>query len=159
MDGSLEGRDRRDDAPRRGRLPGLTVSQVSRKRGAGAKPILEINPAHPMVERLKGETPRFEDWSALLYEQALLAEGGQLEDPAGFVKRLNDLMLTLAGKSGAIEFRVEAFNVFNRPNFSIPNRVVFAGDHEGEAPLSTAGIITSTANDARQMQLGVKIKF
>jgi carboxypeptidase family protein/TonB-dependent receptor-like protein len=65
----------------------------------------------------------------------------------------------VAGKSGAIEFRVEAFNVFNRANFSIPNRVVFAGDHEGEAPLSTAGQITSTANAARQMQLGVKIKF
>ena len=65
----------------------------------------------------------------------------------------------LAGKTGAIEFRVEAFNVFNRANFSIPNRVVFAGDHEGEAPLSTAGQITSTANAARQMQLGVKIKF
>lgn len=65
----------------------------------------------------------------------------------------------VAGKSGAIEFRVEAFNVFNRANFSIPNRVVFAGDHEGESPLSTAGQITSTANAARQMQLGVKIKF
>jgi hypothetical protein len=65
----------------------------------------------------------------------------------------------LAGKGGAIEFRVEAFNVFNRPNFSIPNRVVFAGAREGEAPLSTAGHITSTANDARQMQLGVKVRF
>jgi hypothetical protein len=65
----------------------------------------------------------------------------------------------LAHKGGAIEFRVEAFNVFNRPNFSIPNRVVFAGDHEGEAPLPTAGRITSTANDARQVQLGVKIRF
>jgi hypothetical protein len=64
-----------------------------------------------------------------------------------------------AGKGGAIEFRVEAFNVFNRPNFSIPNRVVFAGASEGEAPLSTAGQITSTANAARQIQLGVKIKF
>jgi hypothetical protein len=65
----------------------------------------------------------------------------------------------LAGKSGAIEFRIEAFNVFNRANFSIPNRVVFAGARDGEAPLSTAGHITSTVNDARQMQLGVKIKF
>ncbi len=64
----------------------------------------------------------------------------------------------VAGKGGALEFRVEAFNVFNRPNFSIPNRVVFTGV-EGEAPLTTAGQITSTVNDARQMQLGVKIKF
>jgi len=64
-----------------------------------------------------------------------------------------------AGKHGAIEFRVEAFNVFNRANFSIPNRVVFAGAREGEAPLPTAGLITSTVNDARQVQLGVKIRF
>jgi len=64
-----------------------------------------------------------------------------------------------AGKHGAIELRVEAFNVFNRANFSIPNRVVFAGAREGEAPLPAAGRITSTVNDARQVQLGVKIKF
>jgi len=64
-----------------------------------SKPILEINPAHPIVERLKQETDdvRFADWSHILFDQATLAEGGQLEDPASFVKRLNDLMLTLAG--------------------------------------------------------------
>jgi len=64
-----------------------------------------------------------------------------------------------AGKRGALELRVEAFNVFNRTNLSIPNRVVFAGAREGEAPLPTAGRITSTVNDARQVQLGVKIRF
>jgi len=65
----------------------------------------------------------------------------------------------VAGKRGALELRVEAFNVFNRTNFSIPNRVVFAGARDGEAPLPTAGQITSTVNDARQVQLGVKIRF
>ena len=58
-----------------------------------AKPILEINPHHPMVQRLKTEEENFEDWSHILFDQALLAEGGQLEDPAAFVKRLNDLLL------------------------------------------------------------------
>lgn len=58
-----------------------------------AKPILEINPHHPMVQRLKAETDNFEDWSHILFDQALLAEGGQLEDPAAFVKRLNELLL------------------------------------------------------------------
>ncbi|MND01818.1 Chaperone protein HtpG [compost metagenome] len=49
--------------------------------------------------RLKHEEGRFGDWAALLYEQALLAEGGTLEDPAGFVKRMNELLLDLsAGK-------------------------------------------------------------
>ena len=63
-----------------------------------AKPILEINPHHPAVMRLKYEEARFDDWAALLFEQATLAEGGQLDDPAGFVKRINDLMLALSGK-------------------------------------------------------------
>lgn len=58
------------------------------------KPILEINPHHPMVQRLKIEEEHFEDWSHILLDQALLAEGGQLEDPATFVKRLNDLLLS-----------------------------------------------------------------
>jgi molecular chaperone HtpG len=64
-----------------------------------AKPILEINPRHPLVQRLKSETEdvRFADWSRILFDQAMLAEGGTLEDPAGFVKRLNQLMLALAG--------------------------------------------------------------
>jgi molecular chaperone HtpG len=65
------------------------------------KPVLEINPNHPIVERLKEETDdsRFADWSHTLFDQATLAEGGQLDDPATFVKRLNSLMLTLAGSA------------------------------------------------------------
>jgi molecular chaperone HtpG len=63
------------------------------------KPILEINPQHSIVQRLKGESDdaRFGEWTQLLFDQALLAEGGTLEDPAGFVKRLNHLMLELQG--------------------------------------------------------------
>jgi len=63
----------------------------------GAKPIFELNPEHPMVERLKAESDDtlFTDWSSILFDQALLAEGGQLEDPASYVKRLNELLLTL----------------------------------------------------------------
>lgn len=57
------------------------------------KPILEINPHHPMVQRLKTEESHFEDWSHILFDQALLAEGGHPEDPAAFVRRLNELLL------------------------------------------------------------------
>ncbi len=62
-----------------------------------AKPILEINAGHPLLQRLQAETDesRFGDFAAVLFDQSLLAEGGQLEDPAGFVKRLNQLMLAM----------------------------------------------------------------
>ena len=61
-------------------------------------PILEVNPHHPLVQRLAAETDeRLGDWAALLFDQALLAEGGHLDDPAGFVRRVNALMLRLAG--------------------------------------------------------------
>ena len=62
--------------------------------------VLEINAAHPIVARLKDETDetRFSDWSHILFDQAMLAEGGHLVDPAAFVTRLNTLMLTMAGK-------------------------------------------------------------
>ena len=62
-----------------------------------SKPYLELNPTHSLVQRLKAETDpvRFSDWTHLLFEQAVLAEGGQLEDPASFVKRLNGLLLAM----------------------------------------------------------------
>ena len=63
-----------------------------------AKPVLEINPSHALLQRLKPGEARFADWAGLLFDQALLAEGGQLDDPAGFVKRTNQLMLALPGR-------------------------------------------------------------
>ena len=66
-----------------------------------AKPILEINAGHPLVQRMQGEADedRFADFARLLFDQAKLAEGGQLEDPATFVHRLNKLMLSLSAAS------------------------------------------------------------
>ena len=63
------------------------------------KPTLEINPSHALVTRLNSESDedRFADWANLLFEQALLAEGGQLDDPASFVRRLNGLLAMLPG--------------------------------------------------------------
>jgi len=74
------------------------LKAAGQQMGADTKPIFELNPEHPMVERLKVESDdaRFDDWSSILFDQALLAEGGQLEDPASYVKRLNALLLTLA---------------------------------------------------------------
>ena len=87
------------------RDPGANLQRILRSVGQDVprfKPILEINPDHPMVQRLKYEEKRFDEWAVLLFDQALLAEGGQLDDPAGFVKRLNELMLDLAGGGSRI---------------------------------------------------------
>jgi molecular chaperone HtpG len=58
-----------------------------------SKPILEINPQHALVQRLNREEAHFDDLAAVLFDQSLLAEGGQLDDPAAFVKRVNALLL------------------------------------------------------------------
>ncbi|MCG7873512.1 MAG: molecular chaperone HtpG [Candidatus Thiodiazotropha lotti] len=64
------------------------------------KPIMEVNATHPLVVQLENESDeeRFGDLSKVLFDQAQLAEGGQLDDPAAFVRRLNSLMLKLAGQ-------------------------------------------------------------
>ncbi len=65
----------------------------------GAKRILELNIEHPMVRMLEDmdDEQKIETWSTLLFEQSVLAEGGKLDDPAGFVKRMNEVVLELAG--------------------------------------------------------------
>ena len=63
-----------------------------------SKPVLEVNPEHPLVDHLKQEQDeeRFSDWSHLLFEEALLSEGGQLDDPTVFVKRMNSILVELS---------------------------------------------------------------
>jgi molecular chaperone HtpG len=75
------------------------ILRESGQRVPASQPIFEINPDHPIVQRLKQESDPtlFADWSQVLFDQALLAEGAELEDPATFVKRLNKLTLALAG--------------------------------------------------------------
>ena len=63
-----------------------------------SKPSLEINPEHALVKRLRDEQDdeRFAAWSRLLFEQAMLTQGGQLDDPTAFVKRLNGILVELS---------------------------------------------------------------
>jgi len=62
------------------------------------QPILELNPEHPLVKQLQADTPHIEDWVNLLFDQAMLAEGGSLEDPNAYVRRTNSLLLAATSK-------------------------------------------------------------
>ncbi|WP_317203905.1 molecular chaperone HtpG [Janthinobacterium sp.] len=78
----------------------LRMLKAAGQSAPESQPILEINPNHPLVARLKSEEagPRFADWAHILFDQAMLAEGGSLADPTTFVKRLNELLLNSAAK-------------------------------------------------------------
>ena len=76
------------------------VLQAAGQNVPAAALILELNPSHPIVKALKDEKDdsHFSDWAHILFDQAMLAEGGHLNDPAAFVKKLNDLILKLSGE-------------------------------------------------------------
>jgi len=71
------------------------ILKAAGQKAPESKPILEINPAHRLIERLKNENDdaKFADYTHVVFDQALLAEGGQLEDPASFVRRMNSLIV------------------------------------------------------------------
>lgn len=82
---------------------GLQMQRILKAAGQNipaTKPILELNPTHHLVSRLKNETDdeRFKEWTEILFDQSVLAEGGQLENSAQFVQRLNKLLLELSGR-------------------------------------------------------------
>lgn len=80
---------------------GLQMRQILQATGQAipeSKPIFEINPAHPLVEKLDKEADedRFNDLTHVLFDQAALAAGNNLKDPASYVKRLNKLLIELS---------------------------------------------------------------
>ncbi|MGZ5891738.1 MAG: molecular chaperone HtpG [Caldimonas sp.] len=71
------------------------LARLLKQAGQGApkaEPILEVNAEHALVKRLES-SPHFDELAQILFDQALLAEGGQLDDPAAYVKRVNSLLL------------------------------------------------------------------
>jgi len=78
------------------------IMEAAGQRVPDAKPNFEINPSHPLVGRLDAEVDenRFRELALVLFDQAALADGGQLSDPAAYVTRLNALLLELLGGSG-----------------------------------------------------------
>jgi len=76
----------------------LQMSRMMKAAGQNApesKPIFEINIEHPLVKQLDDEMVQdvFEDWTAMLFDQAVLSDSGTLDDPAAFTQRLNRLLL------------------------------------------------------------------
>jgi molecular chaperone HtpG len=78
---------------------GLDLARRLRDSGMPSQPVLEINPRHPLIVRLNRDLddPQLGDWAHVLYSQAVLTLGARIEDPAAFVSRLNELLVTLAG--------------------------------------------------------------
>ena len=118
------------------------------------------------------------------YESAVLGGPDQYFDPAAFrlppagtlgntgrgafigpnyrsfdLSASKNLRLARLGEAGALQIRVEAFNLFNRANFSPPALTAFAGASDNEAPLPTFGRIRSTVGSSRQIQLGLRLAF
>ena len=79
--------------------PTSDINLMQRLRGSGlpSQPVLEVNPKHPLVERLNRnqDDPRLADWASVLFNQAVLTSGARIDDPAAFVSRLNDLLTAL----------------------------------------------------------------
>ena len=71
----------------------LRMLKAAGQQTPDTKPILEVNPEHPLLLKLKHDDKQFDEWTNVLFDQALLSEGGQLNDPAGFVRRINQLLL------------------------------------------------------------------
>ena len=71
----------------------LRMLKAAGQQAPDTKPILEINPHHPLVKRMESDAVHFDDLTHLIFDQALLAEGGHIADPASFVRRMNSLLL------------------------------------------------------------------
>jgi molecular chaperone HtpG len=84
--------------------PDIEMNLMRRLRGSGlpSQPVLEINPAHPLVARLNHrlDDPELDDWAHVLFSQAVLTLGARIEDPAAFVSRMNGLLAALTTDGG-----------------------------------------------------------
>ena len=78
----------------------MHMQQILKQAGQtipSSKPVLEINPDHPVMKKVEAATDeQFKNWTNLIYDQCVLAEGGQLEDPASFVKSMNEMLLAMS---------------------------------------------------------------
>jgi hypothetical protein len=72
---------------------------------------------------------------------------------------LKNFRWTRLSESGGLQFRMEAFNIFNRSNFGVPRLLAFAGAADGERPQGSLGLVQNTITSARQIQLSLRLQF
>jgi hypothetical protein len=153
------GNDRPDLNP--GRTPGNITSGVSTGCGAGT--------ANPIAQGTQLGTPTlyFDPCAFSLQPQGFYGTAGRNILVGPDFRNLDyslvkDTNVSRLGEGGKVELRVEVFNILNHPNLGMPGRAVFAGTEAAGVlgvPQTTAGVINTTANFSRQLQLALKVIF
>jgi Carboxypeptidase regulatory-like domain/TonB dependent receptor/TonB-dependent Receptor Plug Domain len=145
--------------------PALGATNWSRSGNTSGEDRPNLTPGIDAADLILGGPDRYFDTSAFaLPVPGTFGNAGRniLTGPSYAmtnVSLVKNTRIGALGGSGQLQLRLEVFNLFNRPNFATPDRVVFAAAAANEAPLSTAGRITRTVTSSRQVQLGVKVLF
>jgi len=142
--------------------PSITPGNWSRDGNTAGEDRPNVKPGTDPNAIIKGNPNQWFDPTAFV----LPPQGTLGNTPRNFLRgpRFANVDLSLVKNqsiAGAtkVQIRLEVFNLFNRANFAVPNRVVFTGASANEAPSATAGLINHTTNSSRQLQLGLKLIF
>ena len=145
--------------------PALGATNWSRSGNTSGEDRPNLRPGVNLDEVVLGGPDRYFDTSAfVLGPQGFFGNAGRnsLTGPnyaMTSVSLTKNTRVGALGAGGQVQFRLEVFNLFNRPNFATPDRTIFAAATPNEAPLATAGRINRTITSSRQVQLGVKVLF
>jgi Carboxypeptidase regulatory-like domain/TonB-dependent Receptor Plug Domain/TonB dependent receptor-like, beta-barrel len=145
--------------------PALGNTNWSRSGNTSGEDRPNLKPGTDPNSLILGGPDRYFDTSGfLLQPQGFFGDAGRNSLTGPGLAMMNVALvkntgLGMLGSAGALQLRLEVFNLFNRANFAVPNRVVFAASRADETPLPTAGRITRTITSARQFQFGVKVLF
>jgi hypothetical protein len=145
--------------------PALGPTNWSRSGNTSGEDRPNLKPGVNLADVVLGGPDRYFDTSAFeLGPPGFLGNAGRniLTGPnyaMTSVSLAKNTRVGALGTAGQVQFRLEVFNLLNRPNFATPDRIVFAAATANEAPLATAGRINRTITSSRQVQLGVKVLF
>jgi len=145
--------------------PALGGTNWSRSGNTSGQDRPNLSPGVDPNSLILGDPNHYFDASGFVLQPAgFLGNAGRniLTGPSYFMTNMSIVKnnrLDALGSGGALQLRLEVFNVLNHANFATPSRTVFAAAAPGESPLPTAGQITRTVTTSRQLQLGIKLLF